>query len=126
MFYFYTVGFNSTFNGVGVLRTFVEELRGALGASKVVVDPAIVSLYSREPTGLSSEAMTVVFPENAGDVSRILSLAYKHGVPVYPQGSTTDLSGGALPEGGVVVSFERMRGCWVLVSLIPLLTLRLV
>lgn len=91
-------------------KAFIEELRGVLGAPKVVMDPAIVSLYSREPTGLSSEALAVVFPGDARDVSRILSLAYKHGVPVYPQGSTTDLSGGALPEGGVVVSFEKMNG----------------
>ncbi|MFZ8795817.1 MAG: FAD-binding oxidoreductase, partial [Acidilobaceae archaeon] len=90
-------------------KAFIEELRGVLGAPKVVTDPAIVSLYSREPTGLSSEALAVVFPGDARDVSRILSLAYKHGVPVYPQGSTTDLSGGALPEGGVVVSFEKMN-----------------
>ncbi len=90
-------------------KTFIEELKSVLGASKVVTDPAIVSLYSREPTGLVSEALAVVFPDDVRDVSRILSIAYKHGAPVYPQGSTTDLSGGALPEGGVVVSFERMN-----------------
>jgi len=90
-------------------KAFIEELKRALGAPKVVTDPAIVSLYSREPTGLSSETLAVVFPDSAGEVSKALSLAYKHEVPVYPQGSTTDLSGGALPEGGVVVSFERMN-----------------
>ncbi len=90
-------------------KDFIGELRGVVGASKVVTDPAIVSLYSREPTGLLSEALAVVFPENVGDVSRILALAYKHEVPVYPQGSTTALSGGALPKGGIVVSFERMN-----------------
>lgn len=90
-------------------KAFIEELKRALGAPKVVTDPAIVSLYSREPTGLSSETLAVVFPDSAGEVSKALSLAYKYEVPVYPQGSTTDLSGGALPEGGVVVSFERMN-----------------
>ena len=90
-------------------KAFIEELKRALGAPKVVTDPAIVSLYSREPTGLSSETLAVVFPDSAGEVSKVLSLAYKYEVPVYPQGSTTDLSGGALPEGGVVVSFERMN-----------------
>jgi FAD/FMN-containing dehydrogenases len=90
-------------------KAFIEELKRALGAPKVVTDPAIVSLYSREPTGLSSETLAVAFPDSASDVSKVLSLAYKYEVPVYPQGSTTDLSGGALPEGGVVVSFERMN-----------------
>jgi glycolate oxidase len=90
-------------------KAFIEELKRALGAPKVVTDPAIVSLYSREPTGLSSETLAVAFPDSASDVSKALSLAYKYEVPVYPQGSTTDLSGGALPEGGVVVSFERMN-----------------
>lgn len=91
-------------------RSIVEGLKGLLGASKVIDDRAIVSLYAREPTGLSSDALAVVFPESTLDVSKLLAYAYKHDLPVYPQGSTTDLSGGALPSSnGVIVSFERMN-----------------
>jgi len=88
----------------------ISDLKNLLGASKVVDDEAIVSLYAREPTGLTSRAAAVVFPESFLDVSKLLSYAYRHEIPVYPQGSTTDLSGGALPSPeGVIVSLERMN-----------------
>lgn len=87
-----------------------EDLKKLLGRDKVIDDPEIVSLYSREPSGISSKAMAVVFPENIREVSKIASYAYKNDVPIYPQGSTTDLVGGAVPEPkGIVVSFERMN-----------------
>lgn len=88
----------------------IKGLKELLGKHKVVDDESIVSLYAREPTGLVSRAKAVVFPESVVDVSKLLAYAYRHELPVYPQGSTTDLSGGALPEGeGVVISFERMN-----------------
>ncbi len=87
-----------------------SELRALLGEGKVVDDPLVVALYSRAPDGLEAEELpeAVVFPESAEDVSRLLAFAYRRGVPVYPQGSTSSLGGLALPSGGVVLSFERM------------------
>lgn len=88
----------------------IDDLRGLLGKDKVIDDPAVVSLYSREPSGLSFPAAAVVFPENTSDVSKLASFAYKRDVKLFPQGSTTALSGSAVPaEGGIVVSFERMN-----------------
>ncbi|MCX8196038.1 MAG: FAD-binding protein [Acidilobaceae archaeon] len=87
-----------------------ERLKDVLGADKVITDPLIVNLYSREPSGLSSRAGAVVFPESSKDVSKIVSFAYKHNIKVFPQGSTTSLSGSSLPaEEGIVISFERMN-----------------
>ncbi|MDM7275427.1 MAG: FAD-linked oxidase C-terminal domain-containing protein [Thermoprotei archaeon] len=91
-------------------RRVSEDLIRLLSRDKVIDDPDIVRLYAREPSGISSEALAVVFPENVRDVSKIASYAYKNNVPVYPQGSTTDLVGGAVPEpSGIIVSFERMN-----------------
>ncbi|MCE4613085.1 MAG: FAD-binding protein [Desulfurococcales archaeon] len=87
----------------------VESLVRTLGRGKVVSDPEIVSLYSREASGLMGEAWAVVFPEDAGDVGAVLSIAYRHEVPVYPQGSATSLSGSSVPSGGIIVSLDRMR-----------------
>ncbi|MFN4046506.1 MAG: glycolate oxidase subunit GlcD, partial [Acidilobaceae archaeon] len=53
-----------------------EDLKRLLGRDKVIDDPEIVSLYSREPSGISSKAMAVVFPENIREVSKIASYAY--------------------------------------------------
>jgi glycolate oxidase len=87
-------------------------LRKALGAKKVIGDEEIVSLYSREPAGLEppEKPIAVVFPEDISDLSVLARIAYRMEFPLYPQGSTTSLSGSAYPlEGGVIVSMERMR-----------------
>ncbi|KSW12211.1 glycolate oxidase subunit GlcD [Pyrodictium occultum] len=88
-----------------------DRLREILGSDKVVTDPIIIELYSREATGLNADTLpeALVFAESAADVSKLLAFAYRYGIPVYPQGSTSSLSGSALPSGGVVLSLERMR-----------------
>lgn len=93
------------------MNTVGEKLQRLLGKDKVVTDPTIVRLYSREATGLEPDSLptAVVLAENASDVSRLLAFAYQHDVKVYPQGSTTSLSGSALPSDGVVLSLERMN-----------------
>ena len=87
-----------------------EKLQKLLGKDRVVTDPIIIRLYSREATGLESDSLptAVVLAENASDVSRLLAFAHKHNIKVYPQGSTTSLSGSALPSDGIVLSLERM------------------
>jgi len=90
----------------------VEALRGILGPGKVVCDEEIVRLYTREPIGLEApvKPIAVVFPETLSDLSMVARTAYHMEIPLYPQGSTTSLSGSAYPlEGGIVVSMERMR-----------------
>jgi len=90
----------------------VEILRERLGRDKVFDNPDVVSLYIREPEGISADEMpdAVAFPESVDDVSIIASTAYKYQIPIYPQGSTTSLSGSAVPfEGGVVISSSRLR-----------------
>lgn len=88
-----------------------SRLEGLLGEGKVYADPLIVSLYAREASGLESDSLpdAVVFPESVDDVSRLASFAYKRDLKLYPQGSSSAVSGAALPSSGVVVSFERMN-----------------
>jgi glycolate oxidase len=51
----------------------------------------------------------VGFPENAGEVQRIVRLANRLRFPVVPRGAGTGFSGGSLPtHGGLVLSMERM------------------
>ena len=87
----------------------IDKLEKRLGREKVVSDPAIVRLYAREPSGLRGDAWAVVFPESEEDVRVLARMAYEYEIPVYPQGSTTSLSGNTVPQGGIVVSFERMN-----------------
>jgi len=56
------------------------------------------------------DAAAVVFPRSIGDVTRLVSVAAEHGIPLVPSGGRTGLSGGAVADAGeVVVSFDRMR-----------------
>ncbi|MCE4605774.1 MAG: FAD-binding protein [Desulfurococcales archaeon] len=89
----------------------VKGIVSTIGKEKVVTDPSIIKLYSREPSGYTARELplAVVFPETVNDVSKLVSYAYKNDVKIYPQGSTTSLAGSAVPlNGGVVLSMERM------------------
>jgi glycolate oxidase len=56
------------------------------------------------------EPLAVLLPETTDEVAAILRVCNEHRVPVTARGSGTGLSGAAIPaEGGVVVSFERMK-----------------
>jgi glycolate oxidase len=88
----------------------VKELLTNLSSNKVLLDKEIIKLYTMESSGLSGDAIAVVFPEDSDDVSKVISIAYKYGFPVYGQGSSSSLSGNAVPlKKGIVVSFERMN-----------------
>ncbi|WP_238523605.1 FAD-binding oxidoreductase [Acidilobus saccharovorans] len=87
----------------------VRLLRDELGDDKVITDPNVVMLYSREPDGLAHQANAVVFPSTPDEVSRVVATSYSYEVPIYPQGSSSSLSGNAVPlKGGLVLSLERM------------------
>ena len=52
----------------------------------------------------------VCTPTSTAEVSAILKIAHRFGVPVTPRGAGTGLSGGALPVcGGIVLSLEKMN-----------------
>jgi glycolate oxidase len=49
-------------------------------------------------------------PSSTGEVRRIVNLARARGIPIYPRGAGTNLSGGATPlDGGIVLSFQKMN-----------------
>jgi FAD/FMN-containing dehydrogenase len=54
----------------------------------------------------SAEAL--VFPTSTAEVASVLSWCYEHDVPIVPRGGGTGLTGGAVPNGGVVISLEAM------------------
>jgi len=52
----------------------------------------------------------VVTPRDTAQVSEVLRIAGRYGVPVYPRGSGTNLSGGTVPlQGGIVLSMLKMN-----------------
>src|SRR3954462_6048156 len=71
-----------------------------------------------ETRGLSGHADAVALPADADEVRRVVAWCYEHDLPITPRGGGSGYAGGAVPDGGGVLSLERLRG---LRSLEPLL-----
>src|SRR5246127_5521267 len=88
-----------------------QELETIVGCSGVLADPDELLVY--ESDGLTLfRALTdfVVFPTSTEQVSEIVKLANREGMPFVARGAGTGLSGGCLPaEGGLVISLMRMN-----------------
>jgi len=87
----------------------IKALEKIAGKDNVYTDELILSLYSKNPVGSEGRALCVVFPENTGQVSEIVRMCYARKVRIYPQGSTTELSGSSTPHEGIVISFSKMN-----------------
>lgn len=89
-----------------------KKLREVLGSEKVKDSQSwrLSYAYDGTPTGYRGVPDVVVFPETTEDVAKILAFASEEGIPVYPRGAGSGLTGGAAPlEGGIVVSTEKMN-----------------
>ncbi|MBL7211125.1 MAG: FAD-binding oxidoreductase [Desulfobacteraceae bacterium] len=52
----------------------------------------------------------IVFPESAGEISRLLKMASRHGIPVIPYGGGTGSQGGTVPlYGGILLDVKKMN-----------------
>ena len=89
-----------------------EILRDTVPAEHLLVGDAAGDDY-RHDEALTATPVTpgaVVRPGTTEEVAAVLRAADAHGVPVTARGSGTGLSGACIPvEGGIVVSFERMK-----------------
>jgi len=90
---------------------FLAQLALFLKPGQIAVDPGTRTYYAQDwSKSLTPDASAILFPESTLEVSKILSLARSHGIPVVPSGGRTGLSGGAVAaKGEVVVSLIRMN-----------------
>jgi glycolate oxidase len=84
---------------------------GALAADRILAGDANDDYHHDEALGgVAVVPMAVLLPETTDEVAAILRVCDEHRIPVTARGSGTGLSGAAIPsDGGVVVSFERMK-----------------
>jgi FAD/FMN-containing dehydrogenases len=87
----------------------IRELLAALGPDLVLTDEADRISYSYDATHLSHRPDVVVFPRTTEHVQKVMAMARRHRVPVFPRGSGTGLSGGAIPLGGIALVMTRMN-----------------
>lgn len=88
----------------------IAELERILGPRGVVATPDALLTYDADGCVMDThEPHVVVLPTSAEQVSAIVRLAARAGMPVVPRGAGTGLSGGATPmQGGIVISTARM------------------
>ena len=91
-------------------RTFIDELRRIVGGEHLLTDRESLACYKYDSTPeLESMPGAVLLPGSPDEVACIMSLCHGAGVSVTPRGSGTNLSGGSLSAGGVVVQTSRLN-----------------
>lgn len=89
----------------------LKELTVIVGEEFVLTDSDSIDKYGQDETeDFVFPPEVVVKPNTAEQISRIMKLANRFIIPVYPRGGGTGLSGGALAvEGGICLSMERFN-----------------
>lgn len=89
-----------------------RELEQALPGLAVVDDPAELRRVGRDATegrGVLGRADVLALPDSAEQVADLMRWCYENEVAVTPRGGGTGFAGAAVPDGGVVVSLDRMN-----------------
>lgn len=95
----------------GAAAAMARELRECLPRGELVLDGSRLREAGRDGTGnrgLSGHAEALALPAGTAEVAAVLSWCYEHDVAIVPRGGGTGLAGGAVPDGGVVISLEAM------------------
>ncbi len=91
----------------------LKELTDIVGSHCINTEEERLEAYSHdEVKGEKYRHMpeAIVFAETTEQISKVMTFANQHLIPVTPRGAGTGLSGGAVPvRGGIVLSLERMN-----------------
>jgi FAD/FMN-containing dehydrogenase len=89
-----------------------SELARLLEGREHVLDGAEARPYLTDATetrGVRGTVEAVALPGDAEEARAVLEWCYSHDVAVVPRGGGSGYAGGAVPDGGVVISTERLR-----------------
>ncbi len=91
-------------------RKIIEELKALLGSGRVLTEAEELICYSYDATPKEFMPDAVVFPHDAGEISKIVKLCLQYDTPLVGRGSGSGFSGGSLPlKGGIIASFTQMN-----------------
>jgi glycolate oxidase subunit GlcD len=93
-----------------IASAVLEELKVIVGPEWVFTEPDRLLVYEADAlTSRPSPPQAVVLPTTTDQVSKLMAVLHREGIPAVPRGAGTGLSGGALAvSGGVVVGTSRM------------------
>lgn len=81
----------------------IKELKTIVGREHVAVERQDLVCYGYDATQMEYLPDVVVFPADSVEISRIMALANRERIPVFPRGAGSGFSGGSLPKGGGIV-----------------------
>jgi FAD/FMN-containing dehydrogenase len=89
--------------------TLLADLAAAIGEAHVLTGDALAK-YRRDWTShYTADPLAVARPSSTAEVAQVLQIAARHRVPVVPVAGLTGLVGGAMTEGGLMLSVERLN-----------------
>ena len=87
----------------------IEELEQIVGKDNTFTSKADRICYSYDATQQQFLPDVIVHPGSTEEISKIMSLANRERIPVFPRGAGSGFTGGSLPtRGGIVLCTERM------------------
>jgi len=90
-------------------KPILSELQGIVGRDRCLTAPEDLLVYSHD-TYSGKKPDVVLLPAATEEVSKILRLANREGIPVTPRASATGLTGMCVPEhGGIVMAMSKMN-----------------
>ena len=93
-----------------ISKSAIKKLTQILGRENILLKKEDLLLYSHDATYHEFIPDVVVFPKDAGEISKILNLANEELFPVIPRGAGSGMSGGALAvRGGLVMAMNRLN-----------------
>lgn len=88
----------------------LQAIRDILGEGGYIDTKPELDTYQIEWRGLwTGQCDLVAKPNSTQQVSEVLSVCNTHGIAVVPQGGNTGLVGGGVPNGGIVLTTERLN-----------------
>jgi glycolate oxidase len=86
-----------------------RELASIVGMERVTDKPEDLVAYSLDPYIEEHRPELALFPQSTDEVSAVMKIAFREGIPVTPRGSGTNLAGETVPvRGGIAMALSRM------------------
>jgi glycolate oxidase len=93
-----------------IAKPLVEELISIAGKDWVLETPEDLATYSYDAFLPEFKPDVVVVPSSTEEISRMVRLANREGIPVTPRGAGTNICGGSVAkQGGLIMAFHRMN-----------------
>jgi len=88
----------------------ITAIKEVVGDNGWLADAADVEPYVNEWLKiLEGTCQMVVRPSTTEQVAQVIYICHNAGISITPQGGNTGMVGGAVPDGGIVLSTERLN-----------------